>query len=102
MRNVLDCIDCTLPFASLPTESYLRGNLGLQGEEDLSLSIRRKAADMASIVHYPAMDFALRALIEVLRYAPNLPASSRGHMLQLLKPVRDRSDEDILCGLFSR
>lgn len=102
MRNVLDCIDCTLPFASLPTESYLRGNLGLQGEEDLSRSIRRKAADMASIVHYPAMDFALRALIEVLRYAPDLPASSRGHILQLLKPIRDRSDEDILCGLFSR
>lgn len=102
MRNVLDCIDCALPFASLPTESYLRGNLGLQGHEDLSLSIRRKANGMASTVHYPAMDFALRALIEVLSYAPDLPGSSRGHVFQLLKPLRDRCDEDILCGLFSR
>ncbi|MCF7751448.1 hypothetical protein KQ945_11855 [Bacillus subtilis subsp. subtilis] len=102
MRNVLECIDCVLPFASLPTESYLRGSLGLQGTGDLSQSIRRKAGSLASAVHYPAMDFALRGLMEVLRYAPDLPTSDRGHIVQLLAPLQVRRDEDILCRRFSR
>lgn len=102
MRNVLNGIDGVLPFSSLPSEGYLRGNLGLHMAGDLSQAIREKACSLEEGVHSSAMDFALRGLLEVLRYAPDLPPSNRNHTVQLLTPLWERRNEDILCGLFSR
>ncbi|MFD0131828.1 hypothetical protein ACFVHT_23195, partial [Bacillus subtilis] len=77
MRNVLDCIDCALPFSRLPTEGYLRGSLGLNDAGDLAKAIRNKASTLEAGVDCSAMDFALRGLLEVLCYAPSLPMSNR-------------------------
>lgn len=102
MRNVLDGIDCVLPFSRLPTEGYLRGSLGLRDAGDLSKAIRHKAHALEAGVDCSTMDFALRGLLEVLRYAPKLPTSNRNHIEQLLQPLWERRNEDVLCELFSQ
>lgn len=102
VRCILHAIDRTLPFAKLASTQYLRSSLRIDEDADIGTEVRHGATNWSNSSHYTELDYFLRALLEALEAAPDLPAGELGNIATTLQPLLDRYHEDIMCDIFTR